>query len=136
MTPNPSVLNSWKEIASYLGRSVRTVQRWERDFGLPVHRPAGKGRSATFALPTELDQWLLQMPTRSDANRSSLQGGHVSSSFTSMARPYAGSAVSEQIQMRADIESLTENLGLNKDDDTSSIARPRATRQTQEPTGG
>ena len=41
MTTHSSVLNSWKEIASYLGRSVRTVQRWEREFGLPVHRPAG-----------------------------------------------------------------------------------------------
>ncbi len=30
------VLNSWKEIACYLGRGVRTVQRYERDLGLPV----------------------------------------------------------------------------------------------------
>ena len=31
-------LDSWKEIAGYLKRDVRTVQRWERDFGLPVQR--------------------------------------------------------------------------------------------------
>ena len=31
-------LDSWKEIASYLGRGIRTVQRWEREEGLPVHR--------------------------------------------------------------------------------------------------
>lgn len=31
-------LDSWKEIASYLKRDVRTVQRWERREGLPVHR--------------------------------------------------------------------------------------------------
>jgi hypothetical protein len=31
-------LDSWKEIASYLGRGVRTVQRWECEEGLPVHR--------------------------------------------------------------------------------------------------
>ena len=65
MTPNPSVLNSWKEIASYLGRGVRTVQRWERDFGLPVHRPGGKKRAATLALPSELDEWLRRTPLRS-----------------------------------------------------------------------
>src|SRR5437867_9654696 len=31
-------LDSWKEIAAYLRRSPRTVQRWERQEGLPVHR--------------------------------------------------------------------------------------------------
>ena len=29
-------LESWKEIAAYLGRDVRTAQRWERLGGLPV----------------------------------------------------------------------------------------------------
>ena len=33
-------LDSWKEIAAYLGRGIRTVQRWEREEGLPVHRIA------------------------------------------------------------------------------------------------
>lgn len=56
MTAN--VLNSWKEIAHYLGRGVRTVQRWERDLGLPVRRPRGRSRSAVIAIPSELDQWL------------------------------------------------------------------------------
>ena len=32
-------LNTWKEIATYMGRGVRTVQRWERELGLPVRRP-------------------------------------------------------------------------------------------------
>jgi hypothetical protein len=59
------ILNSWKEIASYLGRGVRTVQRWERDMGLPVHRPKGKDRSAVLAFPTELDKWLHNTPVRS-----------------------------------------------------------------------
>jgi hypothetical protein len=31
-------LDSWKEIAVYLKRGARTVQRWENDEGLPVHR--------------------------------------------------------------------------------------------------
>ena len=31
-------LDSWKEIARYLNRSERTVQRWERESGLPVRR--------------------------------------------------------------------------------------------------
>ncbi len=52
------ILNSWKEIAAYLGRAVRTVQRWERDYRLPVRRPAGKGRSAVMAFSNELTAWL------------------------------------------------------------------------------
>ncbi|PYT73396.1 MAG: hypothetical protein DMG42_12615 [Acidobacteria bacterium] len=44
-SPKPSgetrpdnLLDSWKEIAAYLDREVRTVQRWEKKEGLPVHR--------------------------------------------------------------------------------------------------
>lgn len=58
------ILNSWKEIANYLGRGVRTVQRWEAQLGLPVHRPAGKDHSAVLAFSSELDQWLDRRPLR------------------------------------------------------------------------
>jgi hypothetical protein len=61
----PNVLSSWKEIASYVGRSIRTVQRWERELGLPVHRPTGKSDGVVIALPSELDAWVLAMPTQS-----------------------------------------------------------------------
>ncbi len=44
-SPKPSgetrpdnLLDSWKKIAAYLDREVRTVQRWEKKEGLPVHR--------------------------------------------------------------------------------------------------
>lgn len=62
---NSEVLNSWKEIAAYLGRGVRTVQRWERELGLPVRRPRGKERSAVVALKGDLDRWLEHVPQRS-----------------------------------------------------------------------
>lgn len=52
------ILNSWKEISSYIGRGVRTVQRWEELYGLPVHRAAGKDRSAVHAMSDEIDAWL------------------------------------------------------------------------------
>ena len=55
---NRLVLNSWKEIADYMGRGVRTVQRYERDLNLPVHRPAGKSRSAVVAFADEIDNWM------------------------------------------------------------------------------
>jgi hypothetical protein len=51
-------LSSWKEIAQYFGRGVRTVQRWEAMLGLPVRRPHGRSRSAVMAITDELDEWL------------------------------------------------------------------------------
>lgn len=58
-----NVLNSWKEIANYVGRGVRTVQRWERDLGLPVRRPRARSRSAVVAISDEIDAWLRSAPT-------------------------------------------------------------------------
>ena len=57
------MLTSWKDIADYLGKSIRTVQRWERELGLPVRRPAAKQNGVVIALPEELDAWVHAMPT-------------------------------------------------------------------------
>jgi len=51
-------LDSWKAIASYIGRDVRTAIRWEHSRGLPVHRVPGGGRQVVFAYPSEIDAWL------------------------------------------------------------------------------
>lgn len=53
-------LDSWKEIAVHLGRDVRTVQRWEKFEGLPVHRLRHQRRGAVHAFTTELDEWWRQ----------------------------------------------------------------------------
>lgn len=58
------ILHSWKEIANYLDIGVRTAQRYEALYGMPVHRPAGKDRSAVLALCDELDGWLNNTPKR------------------------------------------------------------------------
>jgi predicted DNA-binding transcriptional regulator AlpA len=56
--PGNGKLDSWKEIAAYLGKDVRTVIRWEKKRNLPVHRlPGGQ---AVFAYKSELDDWLQQ----------------------------------------------------------------------------
>jgi hypothetical protein len=60
----PKFLSGWKEIASYLGKGVRTVQRYEREMGLPVRRPAGKSRAAVVATKAELDAWVAVSPYR------------------------------------------------------------------------
>jgi TolB-like protein/Tfp pilus assembly protein PilF len=57
MPEQGQMLSSWKEISSYLGRTVRTCQRLEA-MGLPVHRIDGSPKAHVFAYPNELDAWL------------------------------------------------------------------------------
>ena len=55
--PTERRLESWGEIAAYLRREIRTVQRWERNLGLPVHRLRVGKQASVFAYPSELDKW-------------------------------------------------------------------------------
>lgn len=58
MTPDATRrLDSWKEIASFLGRRVRTVQRWEREEGLPVQRLRHRQGTTVYADPEALTAW-------------------------------------------------------------------------------
>ena len=50
-------LDSWKEIAAFLQRDVRTVQRWEKQAGLPVYRHAQSRLRTAYAYRSELDAW-------------------------------------------------------------------------------
>jgi TolB-like protein len=50
-------LDSWKEIAAYLRRGVRTVRRWERDEGLPVRRHIHRVLGSVYAFKSEIDEW-------------------------------------------------------------------------------
>jgi serine/threonine-protein kinase len=52
-------LDSWKDIAVYLGREVRTVQRWAVARSLPVHRlPSGGNRPRVYSHKAEIDAWM------------------------------------------------------------------------------
>lgn len=51
-------MDSWKEVAAYLRRGVTTVQRWEREEGLPIHRLPHARKGSVFAYRHELDAWL------------------------------------------------------------------------------
>lgn len=50
-------LDSWKEIAAYLRRDVRTVQRWEKKEGLPVYRHQHDKLGSVYAYKGELEAW-------------------------------------------------------------------------------
>jgi TolB-like protein/Flp pilus assembly protein TadD len=70
-------LDSWKEIAGYLKKEVRTVQRWEKNLGLPVRRLAQGKQGTVFAYKTDLDSWWqesqsrVEQDSRSDEDTSS-----------------------------------------------------------------
>jgi len=51
-------LDSWKEIAVYLHRDVKTVQRWEKREGMPVHRHQHDRIGSVYAFSSELDAWV------------------------------------------------------------------------------
>src|SRR5262245_66172148 len=55
--PEDDRLESWKDVAAYLKRDVRTVQRWEQREGLPIHRQQHDKLGSIFAFRQELDEW-------------------------------------------------------------------------------
>ena len=51
-------LDGWKEISNHLNRNVRTAQRWEKEFGLPVYRIDDQvDRPNVYCFTSELDEW-------------------------------------------------------------------------------
>ena len=55
--PDDDRLDSWKEIAAYLKRGLRTVRRWEDEEGLPVHRHVHRTHGTVYAYKSEIDVW-------------------------------------------------------------------------------
>ena len=69
-SPGPTAtdrLSGWKDIATFLGKGVRTVQRWEKEFGLPVHRIGKDGGEIVLASKHEIEQWLETWTHRSSS---------------------------------------------------------------------
>src|SRR5437868_13321224 len=65
-------LDSWKEIASYLRREVRTVQLWEKKEGLPVHRHFHKRLGSVYALRSEIENWKRKVSREEESQISSI----------------------------------------------------------------
>ncbi len=53
-----NMLSSWKEIAQFFGKGVRTVQRWEKTLDLPIHRPPGAPSNVVLARESDLEAWM------------------------------------------------------------------------------
>src|SRR6188768_3122759 len=78
-------LDSWKEIAVYLNRSVRTLYRWEKDEGLPVHRLQHKELGSVFAYKSELDAWVSARSPDPDFHAKTEQTASAPRSFVTVA---------------------------------------------------
>lgn len=52
------MLSSWKEIAHFFGKGVRTVQRWEKTLNLPIRRPPGAPSNVVLARTSDLEAWM------------------------------------------------------------------------------
>ena len=85
--PGPSLdrLDGWKEIAAYMRRSVRTVQRWESQLGLPVHRFGTGQTESLYAIPAELDAWVLRTTSTRRAQTDEPMNGHRADSTDGLA---------------------------------------------------
>ena len=90
---HPAYLTGWKDIANYLRKGVRTVQRYEIEMGLPIRRLAGKAGGSVMATKTELDAWVAARPIRKEfrlvrpvANTSFASLGQIKQRFLEMRR--------------------------------------------------
>jgi hypothetical protein len=58
------ILCGWKSIAKFMGRKIRTVQRYERELDLPIRRPGRTLRASVLAVKAELAGWVSAIPFR------------------------------------------------------------------------
>ena|SRR5215467_13562765 len=107
------IMSGWKDIANYLGKGVRTAQRYESEGGLPVRRPAHKKAGSVLATKHELNAWMAGVPIRSsfalERTRRETSGAPV---FQSLKRNFAEAVrLHEQmVRLRDDLHNSVETL--------------------------
>src|SRR5690349_7880049 len=109
--PPEDRLDSWKEIATYLGRDVTTVQRWEKREGMPVHRHVHDKRGSVYALQSELDGWRESRRERLEAEEEQTEGRTATESLD-VGESAAGSATAELQRQRTGRSRLLYMLAL------------------------
>jgi hypothetical protein len=104
---NSAVLSSWKDIAKYLGKGVRTVQRWERHLGLPVRRPIGASqKSAVVLYRGDVDAWLATRFSARALQKNEVRADQMSSS----ARTNLTEGIRTARELRTANHALTEQI--------------------------
>jgi len=112
---SPRILSGWKDIANYLGKGVRTVQRYERELALPVRRPAGNPTGSVVATTAELDAWVSASPIRESFRLttatpvSSLATNEIKNGVAEM-RKLREQMADLRSELRASLHSLRESI--------------------------
>jgi TolB-like protein/predicted Zn-dependent protease len=119
--PMTDRLSSWKAIATYLDCSVRTVRRWERTEGLPVHRHVHQKLGRVFALRTEIDAWRQTRARSPDPNSRSASTPPTASARSIAVLPFESPKSGAQDDYFA--EGLTEEV-------TNALAKVHALQVT------
>jgi hypothetical protein len=129
----PRFLSGWKEIANYLGKGVRTVQRYERALGLPVRRPAGTTTGSVVATKAELDAWVAASPireafrltrTETETGTASRMAASIKTGIQEMTR-LREQMMSLRSDVRASVQVLWESLnGLQGDLNSKRFSQP------------
>ncbi len=122
-----SILSSWKEIANYLGKGVRTVQRWENELALPVHRPVPGSRRIVITTKEELAAWLVKQQTRAQAKKEP-----VSHSEIVRMKRLVDDAVARAEKLRANAARLIEQFESTRAKRDSQLERLRQLRNRSE----
>jgi hypothetical protein len=105
-----STFTSWKEIATYLGKGVRTAQRWERHLGLPVRRPNGKPSGVVAASQAELDSWRAKHWSLGDGRPHGKKGNGALSLVTHESVTAAWESIRASRELRIQSEELVQRL--------------------------
>jgi hypothetical protein len=113
------VLCGWKEIARYLGKGVRTLQRYEHDLSLPVRRLSRNRGGSVMAAKSDLDNWLKLAPTLRESLNSTKQ------SLQENLRLQIAQGTREQAQLRTQMTALREELKMSVRRVHESISRLR-----------
>jgi TolB-like protein/Tfp pilus assembly protein PilF len=110
--PNPPTdeprLESWGEIAAYLRREIRTVQRWERYQGLPVRRLLIGKLGSVYAYRSELDKWYRERQPQAENDE-----------------PEAEKPTNGEIATQVTISSVEEKQKSNGEASAAEVPRPR-----------
>jgi TolB-like protein len=129
--PTGQRLESWKEIASYLRRDKRTVQRWEKEYGLPVHRLQLNSGSTVYAYTSELDAWYAErQPPNFPAEAGSGNGNHSEADPPVEVSVVAPAELNISVGPKVDVvvENGGSELSSDSDKKTTGSTRWRVTR--------